>query len=331
MMMPPPTGHGASSSSSQRGVQIKCAFRVERKSGDKGLENFLLGLEMCQGEYIATLDGDDYWTDFSKLQRQVDFLEARPGYSMCFHNCKIEYEAADHESWETNCFLPGESVTTENLLKDAMGQMSTIMIRREVRANRKRTRIAERLVAERLVHRTHGFPTGARGIHRPRDERLSAACEQRVLVIEPRASQWAAFVYGYERVQNVLGEKYHDSIERAICERSYLAAMEYEKERDFGNAGKFLSLALKGQPAWLEPYCAGYGLTGEELFPMLARRSRLYRTPLLFRLWSRFEQLWSKARWRWLVAELGISVPSRLGVNKLWAFSSHLRIPPSLL
>lgn len=50
------------------------------------------------GKYIAFCECDDYWTDSFKLQKQVDFLESHPDYSMCFHSAQIKYEI-ESMSW----------------------------------------------------------------------------------------------------------------------------------------------------------------------------------------------------------------------------------------
>ncbi|GAB3323490.1 glycosyltransferase [Larkinella ripae] len=63
-----------------------------RNLGQNGLFNTLETYGLAKGEYIAAMDGDDYWTDPLKLQKQVDFLDANPDFSTCFHNALITYE-----------------------------------------------------------------------------------------------------------------------------------------------------------------------------------------------------------------------------------------------
>ena len=45
-------------------------------------------------KYIAMCDGDDYWIDDRKLQKQIDFLEANHDFSICFHRVMELYSNA---------------------------------------------------------------------------------------------------------------------------------------------------------------------------------------------------------------------------------------------
>lgn len=62
---------------------IKPIFQVENQYS-KGLRGVMarFNFPRAQGKYIALCEGDDYWTDPLKLQRQVDFLENNPEYSL---------------------------------------------------------------------------------------------------------------------------------------------------------------------------------------------------------------------------------------------------------
>jgi glycosyltransferase involved in cell wall biosynthesis len=57
--------------------------------------NFLRTLQACRGKYIAHLDGDDYWIDTEKLQKQVNKLEIDPNLTICYTSRKIYDEDID--------------------------------------------------------------------------------------------------------------------------------------------------------------------------------------------------------------------------------------------
>ncbi len=75
-------------------------------------ENGLRLLEASEGKYIAMCEGDDYWTDPYKLQKQVDFLEANPEYVITYHNADIIAEN-------------GDLITNSKLSKDLQRDFST--------------------------------------------------------------------------------------------------------------------------------------------------------------------------------------------------------------
>jgi len=87
----------------------------------------------ARGQYIALCEGDDYWSDPEKLQRQADFLDAHPDYSACVHNTLLHY--TDDSRPDAPLFTGREEqdVAFETVVRGMAGAFhtSSIMARRE--------------------------------------------------------------------------------------------------------------------------------------------------------------------------------------------------------
>ena len=94
--------------------------------------NWETTLRACRGKYIALLEGDDYWTSPHKLQRQVDFLESRPDFSLCFHGARVEYEATlpKHTSAIRAAHAKAE-LTLDDVTKEWSMATATVVFRHE--------------------------------------------------------------------------------------------------------------------------------------------------------------------------------------------------------
>lgn len=71
------------------------AYKIKYFNHEKNIgfmENHIFVLKQVKGDYIAICEGDDYWTDKQKLQKQFDFLETNLDFGMVFHDCKMFYQ-----------------------------------------------------------------------------------------------------------------------------------------------------------------------------------------------------------------------------------------------
>ena len=83
----------------------------------------------CRGKYLIALEGDDFWTDEDKLQKQIEFLETHPEYLAVAHNCVVvdEYSQPNGEKY-AEC--KDEEYTVRHLACEILpGQLTTIMYR----------------------------------------------------------------------------------------------------------------------------------------------------------------------------------------------------------
>jgi glycosyltransferase involved in cell wall biosynthesis len=166
----------------------------------------------CRGDYIAMLEGDDYWTDPHKLQKQVAALDAHPGWSMCFHRVQVTNEAGRPpilEPQEDN--VPVETGLADIIRRNYVGNVST-MYRRSVLPEIPEA--LQRMVQQdwplHTLHAEHGligYLPEVMGVWRHHAGSLWSS--------QPESIRWQRIFEFYDLAEDLLGPEHHTMVRAA--------------------------------------------------------------------------------------------------------------------
>lgn len=95
-----------------------------------GKKNLVATFAECRGEYLAYLEGDDYWADPDKLQRQADLLDAEPGFVGCFHDIQMLKTGRGPEPYDMKYPSVITTVGLPEMLAYGFPHLMTMMYRR---------------------------------------------------------------------------------------------------------------------------------------------------------------------------------------------------------
>lgn len=90
--------------------------------------NFCRAAELIQSKYVALCEGDDYWTDDGKLQKQYDYMEQHSDVTVCFHPVYF-VKNNEIQGIFPNDYIHDYDMTLQSLIKHNFIQTNSVMYR----------------------------------------------------------------------------------------------------------------------------------------------------------------------------------------------------------
>ncbi len=110
-----------------------CKYRFLDNEDNLGIsKNYQRGFSACRGEYIAVMEGDDYWEDPLRLKKHVDFLDGNPNCVLSFNRLKIYFHNKGLIKTQKWTLTEDVEIITTNMmaLTNRIGNLSACVIRK---------------------------------------------------------------------------------------------------------------------------------------------------------------------------------------------------------
>jgi glycosyltransferase involved in cell wall biosynthesis len=203
--------------------------------------------EWMNSKYVALCEGDDYWTDPLKLQKQVTFLEAHPDYSMCIHGADVKNESK-RDIWAKCEMIETREYFSKDVFPDWIVPTASIIYRNDKVSNYP-IKHGDWFVVRDIVTILKGTHTGRvwgmaehMSVYRMNDSSLMA-----MLYTETVESQTALCRHYKALMLNF------PQVDRAFCNH-YIASFNYSRfrqEERWAKKLKHFFIAVQASPKYV--------------------------------------------------------------------------------
>ena len=204
------------------------------------------GFEAARGQYLALLDGDDFWTARDKLAKQAAFLDAHPECAMCFHNATVVHEDGSRPPWNWTPPQQKPLATLEDIWRGNFIATCSSMFRRGLCQPLPAWYDALFPITDWPLHILHaehgaiGYLDEVMGVYRYHAGGLYSPFTEEQKLAETRQF--------YDTMNRNLGYR-HDALARAAMSNYFVEwAEEYSARGRLAQARACLRTALGGKP-----------------------------------------------------------------------------------
>lgn len=196
--------------------------------------NWVAAWQTSRSQYVAFLDGDDYWTSPYKLQRQVDFLDTHPDYAICYHNVVVLYEDGSRELFSHDRpAAKKEASTIEDLLAGNFIPGCSPMLRKGLLTEFPDWFYDENYPDWALYillaqHGMIGYIDAVMGLYRVHNRGFFSGLN--------RAQQLVGMIEFYRNIDIRLNSRYKDAIDARVCRLSRELELRQALATLFGNS-----------------------------------------------------------------------------------------------